>query len=121
VEQGSKAVSYIIEPRYKYRSFGQKVTYGDVLVLRNIKTDLYIHISDRTCIWDDKPKPEYAAIDFLNVVPSGIDKRYPPDQFIPCFEVNCSSSKSKFTLHPYRNFESEYEPMSVKAGQIVRF
>ena len=32
VEQGSKAVSYIIQPRYKYRSFGQKVTYGDVVV-----------------------------------------------------------------------------------------
>ena len=52
VEQGTKAVCYYIEPRYNYRSFGQKVTYGDVVAFRNVKTDLYIHISDREIIWE---------------------------------------------------------------------
>lgn len=42
-----KYVSFYIEPRYKYRSEGMKVTYGDVIIFRNIKNDMYIHISDR--------------------------------------------------------------------------
>lgn len=52
VDYGSKSVCYYIEPRYKYRTLGQKVTYGDVIAFRNVKTDLYIHISEREIIWD---------------------------------------------------------------------
>ena len=106
VEQGSKSVCYYIEPRYKYRTIGQKVTYGDVIAFRNVKTDLYIHVSEREVIWDEKQKNVIDDVPFLNVVSSNIDNRCPPNNFAPSYEVNCSSAKSKFTLLPFRNFES---------------
>ena len=46
VDTGSKGVYFIIEPRYKYRSEGQFVTYGDVVTFKHIKTGYYLHITD---------------------------------------------------------------------------
>ena len=106
VEQGSKAVCYYLEPRYNYRSFGQKVTYGDVISFRNVKTDLYIHISEREIIWEGEDKTNNEKKTYLDVVSNKIDKRNPPNSYAPLYEVNCSSTKSKFTLLPYRNFET---------------
>ena len=120
VDQGSKSVCYYIEPRYKYRSLGQKVTYGDVVAFRNVKTDLYIHLSEREVIWDEARQTVYDGEPFKNVVPRNIDHRMPPNMFAASYEVNCSSSKSKFTLLPYRNFESECDTSTIKGGQVIR-
>lgn len=107
---------YYIEPRYKYRSIGQKVTYGDVIAFRNVKTDLYIHISEREVIWEDDKRTIYEGQPFRNVVASNIDFRMPPNLFAPGYEINCSSAKSKFTLLPFRNFEQEYDTATIKGG-----
>ena len=120
VSQGSKSCCYYIEPRYKYRSLGQKVTYGDVIAFKNVKTDLYIHISEREVIWKDKQSTVYDDVPFKNVVPSNIDFRMPPHMYAPSYEVNCSSAKSKFTLMPYRNFESDRFLGTIKGGQVIR-
>lgn len=99
---------------------GQKVTYGDVISFRNIKTDLYIHFSEREVIWEENRKTIYDDTKFKNVVPADIDFRMPPNMFSPLYEVNFSSSKSKFTLLPFRNFENVYETSTIKGGQVIR-
>jgi len=38
---------FIIEPRYKYRNTGMAVNYCDVVILRNMKTGQFLHVSDR--------------------------------------------------------------------------
>ena len=88
-----------------------------MISFRNIKTDLYIHISEREVIWDEEKKTiNSEGPQFKNVVMSNIDFRQPPDLYAACYEVNCSSAKSKFTLLPYRNFESECELATIKGG-----
>ena len=123
VEQGSRGIYFVIEPRYKYRSIGQFVTYGDVVTFKHIKTGYYLHITDRTLLM---PEVEVDS-DILDnrtgpkpVVSSKIDKRSPPNKFAPCFEVNCSSAKSKFDLRPYRNFASNEYIHVIKGGQVVK-
>ena len=54
--------------------------------------------------------------DFLNIVPKNIDFRFPPNKFAPCYEANCSSSSSKFTIMPYRSFASVREEHVIKGG-----
>lgn len=120
VDKGSKSVCYIIEPRYRYRTIGQKVTYGDVVAFHNVKTDLYIHISEFEVIWDQDRKSVKDCKDFKNVVPSNIDFRMPPNMFAPLYEVNCSSAKSKFTLLPFRNFEASLDTATIKGSQVIR-
>lgn len=46
-------------------------------------------------------------LNFDKIVSSEIDRRIPPSEFTPTFEVNASQSKSKLTLQPYRTFEDE--------------
>ena len=90
--KGSKFTAFVIEPRYKYHLEGMKVTYGDVVVFRNIKTNLYIHISDREVMEpiDDVQKLHDSARKYRHrlVIPADLDKRSPPSEFAPGFEVN---------------------------------
>ena len=44
---GSKMVSFVIEPRYKYINLGTPINYADVVVFRNVKSNQYLHISLR--------------------------------------------------------------------------
>ena len=126
-ENGSKAVYFLIEPKYKYRSEGQVVTYSDVCVFKNTKTKYYIHISEHQVMMPNCDTPNTAirnnrelVTDFDGIVPKNIDARFPPNKFAPCYEVNCSSSSSKFTIRPYRSFASVKEEHIIKGGQVVR-
>jgi hypothetical protein len=84
--QGNKNVYFFVTPRYAYRSDGQHVNYGDVVVFRNTKSKQFLHISTREVMMpkirskaDDIPprNPET----FKNVVYSNIDRRMLPDEF----------------------------------------
>ena len=79
-EHGSKSVYFIIEPKYKYRSEGQFVTYRDVCKFKNIKTKYYIHISDHEILMPNSElsddiirRNEDLKTDYLNIVPKNID------------------------------------------------
>lgn len=91
-----------------------------MVAFRNVKTDLYIHISQREVIWDENRKTIQDGTPFLNVVSDKIDKRFPPNMYAPLYEVNCSSAKSKFTLLPFRNFEAQSNTSTIKGGQVIR-
>jgi len=39
------AVSFQIQPRYKYRQEGDKVIYNDQILLYNVKSNAYIHFN----------------------------------------------------------------------------
>ena len=99
---------------------GQKVTYGDVIAFRNVKTDLFIHTSEREALWDSNRKGIRDDKSFKNVVMPNIDFRMPPNMYAACYEVNCSSTKSKFTLLPFRNFEAFLDTATIKGGQVIR-
>ena len=48
VPSGSAWVYFIIEPKYKYRSEGQVVTYGDVCIFKNTMSKYYMHVSEHS-------------------------------------------------------------------------
>ena len=86
-KMGSKSVYFIIEPKYKYRSEGQPVTYGDVCKFKNTKTKYYMHISEHETLMpnqelsddtirknDDLRSPRINT-DFLNIVPTATENK----------------------------------------------
>jgi len=45
VDGGSSGIYFKVLPRYKYRHQGEKIINKDQIVLLNVKTNLYLHIS----------------------------------------------------------------------------
>ena len=58
-------------------------------------------LSDDTIRKNDDPE---LNTQYLNIVPKNIDQKFPPSKFAACYEVNCNSNASKFTILPFRSF-----------------
>jgi Inositol 1,4,5-trisphosphate/ryanodine receptor len=46
IDKPSQAIYFKIMPRYKYRTEGEKIKYGDQIIFLNLKVNLYLHVSE---------------------------------------------------------------------------
>ena len=46
IDRPSSSIFFKIMPRYKFRSEGEKIKYGDQIIFYNTKIQLYLHVSD---------------------------------------------------------------------------
>lgn len=58
--------------------------------------------------------------DYVPIVTEKIDRRMLPEEFAALFEVNTSSSRSKFTICQFRSHEEESDPNIINGMTIVR-
>jgi len=79
------------------------VLYADQVVLHNLKTNLFLHVTEQLL-------PVEAPIAITNIpgisnskiTPKEPDRRDPPFNFVPRFEVNVSTTLSRFQVLPYQ-------------------
>lgn len=83
LETGSSAASFKVLPRYKFRQEGEKVLFRDKVVLLNVKTNLYLHITEK---WLEKVDPVKPIKEDWR--PLDADRREDPAEFVKRYEVN---------------------------------
>lgn len=82
-EKGSSSAYFKVLPRYKYRQEGEKVLFRDQIVLLNVKTNLYLHITEKWLEIENPVKPineDWRPLD--------ADRRDDPSEFVKRYEVN---------------------------------
>ena len=65
-DQPSSSVYFKILPRYKFRQEGEKILFRDQIVLLNMRTNLYMHITERWIEINEKinlPKEDWRPLD----------------------------------------------------------
>jgi len=82
---GSKAVYFKCLGGFKYKQEGDKIHYGDQIVLENVKTKMYLHVTERLLKNEslEGPVPENLKAGFDLITPKTIDRREPPNSFVP--------------------------------------
>ncbi len=53
---------------------------------------------------------------FKNIVMSLIDRRMLPEEFAAQYEVNTASTRSNFTIRPYRKYFEDLKDTLIKGG-----
>lgn len=114
-EQGSPYAVFRVMPRYKFRQEGESVLYRDQIVLLNIKTNLYLHITENLL---EKVKPAIPLQEDWR--PLDADRRDDPAEFAKRFEVNCSTSSSRFQLIPMTQINEDPTNKFIKGNQVIR-
>jgi len=114
-EKGSSAGYFKVLPRYKFRQEGEKVLFRDQIVLLNVKTNLYLHITEKWLEMADKIKPK-----FEDWRPLDADRRDDPSEYVKRFEVNCSTSSSRFQPLPQTQVNEDPTNKLIKGHQVVR-
>lgn len=82
IDKPSQAIYFKIMPRYKYRTEGEKIKYGDQIIFLNLKVNLYLHVSE-TQIPIEVPLslPLLPGTTKNEITPIIIDRRGPRKQF----------------------------------------
>lgn len=83
---------------------------------------MYLHVTEKLLRIEglDGAVPEHLrpGVDFIT--PKVIDRRDPPNMYVPQCEVNCSGSKTKFQIEIYRFFDEDSNDEFVRGGSVVR-
>jgi len=121
-EIGSKACYFYALGGFKYKQKGDRIHYNDQIILKNTKLNLYLHVSERLlkidCLDGQVPDSLVEGVDLIT--PKKIDRREPPNQYSPHYEVNTSNIKSKFTVLIMRYFDEDLDSQFIKGGMVVR-
>jgi hypothetical protein len=65
-------------PRYKFRSEGEKIKYGDQIIFLNTKIQLYLHVCDTQIpVEEPVPLPLVPGTTKNEITPIIIDRRCP--------------------------------------------
>ena len=83
---------------------------------------MYLHVTERTLKIEglDGRVPENLREGISIITPKKIDRRDPPNIFVPQCEVNLSNNKSKFQIQIYRYFDEDPDDQFVMCGTLVR-
>lgn len=106
---GAKSVYFKALGGFKYKKEGDSIHYNDQIVLYNLKTSMFLHVTERFLKIDglEGPLPENLMPGKELITPKVIDRREPPNQYVPYFEVNVSNIKSKFNIQIFRYFNED--------------
>ena len=115
VNKGNSAAYFKVLPRYKFRQEGEKVLFKDQIVLLNVKTNLYLHITEKWLPMTEQIKP--VLEDWR---PLDADRRDDPAEFVKRYEVNCSTSSSRFQPLPQTQVNEDPTNKLIKGNQVVR-
>lgn len=78
IDKPSQAIYFKIMPRYKYRTEGEKIKYGDQIIFLNLKVNLYLHVSEiQIPIELPRPLPILKGTTKNEITPIKIDRRGP--------------------------------------------
>jgi hypothetical protein len=80
---------------FKYKKEGDKIHYDDQILLMHEETKMYLHVTEQLLKIEEKA-PEYLASGQAHITPKNMDRREPPNMFVPHYEVNLSNVKTKF-------------------------
>jgi|TARA_B110001450_G_scaffold238053_1_gene244785 hypothetical protein len=122
-EHGSKAVYFKALGGFKYKQEGDRIHYNDQIVFQSVKqANMYLHVTERTLKIEglDGRVPENLREGISIITPKKIDRRDPPNIFVPQCEVNLSNNKSKFQIQIYRYFDEDPDDQFVMCGTLVR-
>lgn len=83
---------------------------------------MHLHVTERLLKIEglDGPVPESLKEGVDRITPKSIDRREPPNHFVPQCEVNLSGIKTKFQIQVYRYFDEDPDNQFIMCGQLVR-
>ena len=119
---GSKSVWFKALGGFKYKQEGDRIHYNDQIVLQNIKTGLFLHVTEKLLKVEglEGSMPEALRLGQELITPKKIDRRDPPSAYVPQCELNVSTVKAKFCIQIYRYFDEDNDEQFIKGGCIVR-
>jgi hypothetical protein len=120
VDKPSQAIYFKILPRYKYRQEGDRIKYGDQIIFLNTKINLYLHVAE-VQIPIEKPiaLPLIPGTTKNEITPVIIDRRCPPINYVPTYEVNVATTFSRFKAVPFCQF-NENDSKYLRGGCVVK-
>ena len=97
---GSKSVWFKALGGFKYKQEGDRIHYNDQIVLQNIKTGLFLHVTEKLLKVEglEGSLPEALRLGQELITPKKIDRRDPPSAYVPQCELNVSTVKAKFQI-----------------------
>ena len=119
---GTKAVHFKALGGFKYKQEGDRIHYNDQIVIQSVKTGLFLHVTEKLLKIEgmDGHVPENLREGVNLITPKKIDRRDPPTYFVPLYELNVSTIRTKFTVRIHRYFDEDPDLQFIKGGEVVR-
>jgi hypothetical protein len=109
---------------YKYKKQGDLIHYNDQIIMKHEETSMFLHVSERSLgINNNQGETMEKLENGISVItPKKIDRREPPNMFVPHMEVNVSGNKTKFQVMVarYHDEDSENDERYLKGGMSIR-
>ena len=83
--ENSKCVFFKALGGFKYKMEGDKIHYNDQIVLLNLETMLYLHVSEKLLKVEalEGIVPENLKPGLDKITPKTVDRREPPNMYVP--------------------------------------
>jgi len=107
---------------FKYKKEGDIIHYNDQVLFKHLETAMFMHVTERLLKIENLEGPVASnLIDGVNIItPKPIDRREPPNLYVPYLEINVSQMKTKFQVQIFRYHDEDPNDQFIKGGMVVR-